>query len=55
MKHPRASMAPTFSRLHLAVTSIDETRLTATVRVSGHNTCFRLRLDGSRPLRLPRV
>ena len=39
MKHPRASMAPTFSRLHLAVTSIDETRLTATVRVSGHNTC----------------
>ena len=39
MKHPRTSMAPTFSRLHLAVISIDETRLSATLRVSGHHTC----------------
>ena len=39
MKRPRTEMAPTSTRLHLAVTSIDETRLTATLRVSGHHMC----------------
>jgi hypothetical protein len=39
MKLPRTEAAPSFSRLHLAVTAIDETRLTATLRVSGHHTC----------------
>ena len=39
MKQPRTSMAPTHSRLHLAVTAIDETHLSATLRVSGHHTC----------------
>jgi hypothetical protein len=39
MKHPRTSLAPTFTRLHVAVISIDETRLSATLRVSGHHTC----------------
>ena len=39
MKLPRTSMSPTFSRLHLAVASIDETHLVATLRVSGHHTC----------------
>ena len=39
MKHPRTSLAPTFSRLHAAVISLDETRLSATLRVSGHHTC----------------
>jgi hypothetical protein len=39
IKDPPTSVAPTFSRLHLALTSIDETRLTATLRASGHHTC----------------
>jgi len=39
MKLPRTETAPSFSRLHLAITAIDETRLTATLRVAGHHTC----------------
>ena len=39
MKAPRTEMAPSFSRLHVAVTAIDETHLFATLRVSGHHTC----------------
>jgi hypothetical protein len=39
MKQPRTALAPSFSRLHVAVTAIDETHLFATLRVSGHHTC----------------
>ena len=39
MQDPRVGTAPTSSRLHLAVTAIDETQLRATIRVSGHHVC----------------
>ena len=50
MKGPRTPMASTFSRLHVAVISIDETRLFATLRVSGHHTCSDCAWTDSRPL-----
>jgi hypothetical protein len=34
-----AAIAPAHSRLHLAVTQIDEVHLIATLRLSGHRTC----------------
>lgn len=39
LKQPRSQMEGSFTRLHIAVTGIDETRLLATLRVSGHHTC----------------
>ena len=39
MKGPTGERPVQISRLHVAVTSIDETRLLATLRVSGHHTC----------------
>jgi hypothetical protein len=44
LRVPPESTAPVHSRLHLAVTRIDELQLLATLRVSGHRTC-----DGSCP------
>jgi hypothetical protein len=43
---PPAALAPAHSRLHLAVTRIDEIQLLASLRVSGHHTC-----GGGRPWR----
>jgi hypothetical protein len=36
---PGASPAPTYSQLHVAIVSLDELHLRATLRVSGHHTC----------------
>jgi hypothetical protein len=35
-----ASPAPTYSQLHVAIVSLDELHLRATLRVSGHHTCM---------------
>lgn len=39
LRAERALIAPAHSRLHLAVTQIDEIHLIATLRLSGHRTC----------------
>jgi hypothetical protein len=39
LRVPPAALAPVHSRLHLAVTHIDEIQLLASLRVSGHHTC----------------
>jgi hypothetical protein len=39
LRPERAALAPVHSRLHLAVTEIDEVHLVATFRLSGHRTC----------------
>jgi hypothetical protein len=39
LRAPAAGIAPTHTRLHLAVIAVDEVRLAATLRVSGHHTC----------------
>jgi len=39
LRPERAALAPVHSRLHLAVTDIDEVHLVATFRLSGHRTC----------------
>jgi hypothetical protein len=39
LRGPAATSAPAYSRLHLAVTAVDEVQLLATLRVSGHYTC----------------
>ena len=39
LRPERAALAPVHSRLHLAVTEIDEVHLVATLRLSGHRTC----------------
>ena len=39
LRAERAVIAPAHSRLHLAVTEIDEVHLIATLRLSGHRTC----------------
>ena len=39
LRPERAALAPVHSRLHLAVTEVDEVHLVATFRLSGHRTC----------------
>lgn len=39
LRPDRAALAPVHSRLHLAVTEVDEVHLVATFRLSGHRTC----------------
>ena len=39
LRVPPAALAPVHSRLHLAVTHIDEIKLLASLRASGHHTC----------------
>jgi hypothetical protein len=39
IRAPAAALAPSHTRLHLAVIAVDEVRLVATLRVSGHHTC----------------
>ena len=39
LRVPAAAIAPSHTRLHLAVIAVDEVQLVATLRVSGHHTC----------------
>jgi len=39
LRPDRVALAPVHSRLHLAVTEVDEVHLVATFRLSGHRTC----------------
>ena len=39
LRVPPAEIAPAHSRLHLAVTNVDEVQLLATLRISGHRVC----------------
>src|SRR3954452_356557 len=36
---PGVPLAPTGSRLHLSITDLDEAKLQASIRVSGHHAC----------------